>query len=100
MLVLKFISATSVWNFVMKSWMKNSLIQKLLQKPIRAVFGGTHLVEADTQRIETTIDTLQKMGLEILGLSHCSGDAADAAICAKPEIQGCHLGVGDSVFFD
>jgi hypothetical protein len=40
------------------------------------------------------------MGLQILGLSHCSGDAADAAICAKPEIRGCHLGVGDSVFFD
>lgn len=75
-------------------------VSKLMQQPIRAVFGGTHLVEADEQRIETTIQTMKGMGLEILGLSHCSGDAADHAICAKPDIQGCHLGVGDCVFFD
>ena len=75
-------------------------VSQLLQKPIRAVFGGTHLVEADAQRIDTTIQQLRDMGLEILGLSHCSGDVADCAICAKPEIQGCHLGSGDCVFFD
>lgn len=75
-------------------------VSKLLNKPIRAVFGGTHLVEADDQRIDLTIRKLQEMGLEILGLSHCSGDAADCAICANPDIQGCHLGTGDSIFFD
>lgn len=75
-------------------------VSHLMQQPIRAVFGGTHLVEADGQRIENTIQSLKAMGLEILGLSHCSGDAADQAICAKPEIQGCHLGVGDCIFFD
>lgn len=75
-------------------------VRDLLGKPIKAVFGGTHLVEADGQRIETTVERLRDMGLEILGLSHCSGDQADHAICAKPEIQGCHLGVGDSIFFD
>lgn len=75
-------------------------VSKLLNKPIRAVFGGTHLVEADDQRIDLTIRKLQEMGLEILGLSHCSGDAADCAICAKPDIQGCHLGTGDCIFFD
>lgn len=77
-----------------------SQVKALLGKPIRAVFGGTHLVEADENRIETTVKTLKEMGLEILGLSHCSGDAADCAICAKPDIQGCHLGTGDCIFFD
>lgn len=72
-------------------------IQNLLKKPIRAVFGGTHLVEADAQRIDITIDTLEKMGLEILGFSHCSGDAARNAMDAKPEIQSCHLCAGDSI---
>jgi len=75
-------------------------IRQALGKPIRAVFGGTHLVEADSQRIDLTIRTLQEMGLEIMGLSHCSGDAADCAICARSEIRGCHLGSGDCVFFD
>lgn len=75
-------------------------VSALLKKPIRAVFGGTHLVEADAQRIETTVSRLQEMGLEILGLSHCSGDAADCAICARADIQGCHLGTGDCIFFD
>jgi len=75
-------------------------VRQVLNRPIRAVFGGTHLVEADSQRIETTVQRLQDMGLEVLGLSHCSGDAADCVISSKPQIQGCHLGVGDCIFFD
>jgi len=75
-------------------------VRKTLGKPVKAVFGGTHLVEADQTRIETTVVRLQDLGLEILGMSHCSGDAADCAICARPDIQGCHLGVGDSIFFE
>lgn len=75
-------------------------VKALLNRPIRAVFGGTHLVEADAERIKTTVSELQEMGLEILGLSHCSGDAADCAICARTDIEGCHLGTGDRIFFD
>lgn len=75
-------------------------VSNLLKQPIKAVFGGTHLVEADEGRIHLTVERLREMGLEILGLSHCSGEAADCAICANPDIQGCHLGVGDCIFFD
>lgn len=70
------------------------------QKPIYGVFGGTHLVEADAPRIEATIDRLQSLGLEALGLSHCSGEAAECAIAARPGIRGCHMGVGDCIFFE
>jgi len=75
-------------------------IQNTLHKPIRAVFGGTHLVEADEMRIQTTIATLHHMGLEILGLSHCSGETAEAILAAQPKMQSCHLCSGDCVFFD
>jgi len=75
-------------------------VHQVLSRPIRAVFGGTHLVEADEGRIDTTIQYLADMGLEILGLSHCSGDGADCAIRRHPEIQGCHLAAGDCIFFD
>lgn len=75
-------------------------VSNLLKQPIKAVFGGTHLVEADESRIHLTVERLREMGLEILGLSHCSGEAADCAICANPDIQGCHLGVGDCIFFE
>lgn len=70
------------------------------QKPIYGVFGGTHLVEADAQRIDATIERLQSLGLTALGLSHCSGEAAERAIAGHPGVQGCHMGVGDSVFFE
>lgn len=75
-------------------------IQTLLGKPIRAVFGGTHLVEADEARIQTTIDALQQMGLDILGLSHCSGEAAWKTLAAIPEIRSCRLSSGDCIFLD
>lgn len=70
------------------------------QKPVYGVFGGTHLVEADAQRIDATIDRLQSLGLKALGLSHCSGEAAECAIAGRPNVRGCHMGVGDSIFFE
>lgn len=75
-------------------------VSKLLDQPIRAVYGGTHLVEADGERIGTTIRALRQMGLETLGLSHCSGDAAECALQAFPDVSGCHLCVGDTIFYD
>ena len=75
-------------------------VSNLLEKPIRSVFGGTHLVEADDSRIDITIRSLSDMGLELMGLSHCSGDRADCAICARAEIRGCHLASGDCIFLD
>ena len=75
-------------------------VSKLLGQPIRAVYGGTHLVEADGARIDATIRALQQMGLETLGLSHCSGDAAECALQAFPDVTGCHLCVGDTIFYD
>lgn len=73
-------------------------VHQTLGRPVSAVFGGTHLGEADSARIEATVAQLQAMGVEILGLSHCSGELAEHTVCQTPTVQGCHMGTGDCMF--
>lgn len=75
-------------------------IHTTLDKPVYAVFGGTHLVEADEARINATVTELQQMGVEILGLSHCSGESAEHAVCQIAAVRSCHLAAGDCIFLD
>lgn len=75
-------------------------VHRRLGKPVRAVFGGTHLAEADDRRVQLTVDALQRMGVTLWGLSHCSGERAACAIRQREGIQSCRLGPGDCVFFD
>lgn len=72
-------------------------VHNTLQKPVWGVFGGTHLAEAGGERIEATVAGLRGMGLELLGLSHCSGEAAECAVQAAGA-AGCHLAVGNCLF--
>lgn len=74
-------------------------VAAVLGKPIRAVLGGTHLAEADPARVQRTVEGLLQMGVTLLGLSHCSGETAEALIREREEITACHLGPGDCVFF-
>lgn len=74
-----------------------SHVHELLGRPVYAVFGGTHLVEADSLRTQWTLDVLQTMGLKLLGLSHCSGEAAACALQERPDVKSCRLGPGDWV---
>lgn len=49
-------------------------IQKLARKElVYAVIGGTHLVRASEERIMQTIADLDAMGIQHLGVSHCTG---------------------------
>lgn len=73
-------------------------VHRSLGKPISAVYGGTHLNEADDSRIDATIAELRAMGLETLGLSHCSGDRAEERLCCG-DAKGGHMAAGDCVFF-
>lgn len=70
-------------------------ISKKLNQPIHAVLGGTHLVEADDERIKITINEMKNKGIKILGLSHCSGQFAEELVNMDVEVKSCHLGVGD-----
>ncbi len=73
-------------------------VRQVLGRPIYAVFGGTHLKEANDERIALTIAQLQEMGLELLGLSHCSGSAAECVAQQTPAVKSCHMSVGKCVF--
>ena len=73
-------------------------ISSVLNQPVEAVYGGTHLMEADESRIEKTVDTLKAYGVKTLGLSHCSGDAACRMLTSRSDVVSCWLGAGDTVF--
>ena len=75
-------------------------VHRRLDRPVYAVFGGTHLVEADEARVRQTVEELRGMGLKVLGLSHCSGEKAESCIRELDGVRSCHMAVGDSVCFD
>ena len=49
-------------------------------KAVYAVIGGTHLVSASTQRMDLTIAELLSLGIQRLGVSHCTGLPASAIL--------------------
>ena len=75
-------------------------VHEVLQQPVYAVFGGTHLVEADEARIEATIKELQNLGMSVLGLCHCSGALAEDWMTCHSTLQACHMAVGDCIAFE
>ncbi|NMC20658.1 MAG: MBL fold metallo-hydrolase [Thermogutta sp.] len=63
-------------------------------RPIHAVLGGMHLVNASAERLQRTIDELRDMKIGCLGPAHCTGRAATAALWnAMPDqCIPCHVG--------
>lgn len=60
-------------------------IHTFFDQNIYAVFGGTHLVEADEKRIRVSLEEMKTLGIEVLCMSHCSGNKA---IDIAREFQG------------
>ena len=50
---------------------------------VYAVMGGTHLIRASQERIEKTIADLRDMGIQKLGVSHCTGFPASVQLAQK-----------------
>jgi 7,8-dihydropterin-6-yl-methyl-4-(beta-D-ribofuranosyl)aminobenzene 5'-phosphate synthase len=50
------------------------------ERPIWAVIGGMHLGDASPQRIERTIEELQRIGVQLLAPAHCTGMPATVAL--------------------
>lgn len=50
-------------------------IQKQAGIPVYGVIGGTHLIDADEERIRWTAQELKKMGVQKIAVSHCTGEA-------------------------
>ncbi|MDD5288166.1 MAG: MBL fold metallo-hydrolase [Dehalococcoidales bacterium] len=60
--------------------------QKLTGKElVYAAIGGTHLIRASDERIEQTITDLKEMGIQKLGVSHCTGFHASARLAQEFE---------------
>lgn len=72
-------------------------VNKRLGKPIAGVFGGTHLMEADDERIAKTLAEMKNLGVGILGFSHCSGKCVYDAMKEDGSIKSCHLATGDMI---
>ncbi|OQY35339.1 MAG: hypothetical protein B6241_02280 [Spirochaetaceae bacterium 4572_59] len=51
-------------------------VKSLLNKPVYAVLGGTHLVEANKETQAVSLNYLGKDELKIVGVSHCTGPQA------------------------
>jgi len=52
---------------------------------VYAVIGGTHLLRASDERIEQTIADLKEIGIQRLGVSHCTGFHASARLAQEFE---------------
>jgi 7,8-dihydropterin-6-yl-methyl-4-(beta-D-ribofuranosyl)aminobenzene 5'-phosphate synthase len=63
-------------------------------RPIQAVIGGMHLVDASQERIYQTLEELRRWDLKLLAPAHCTGMPATVAMWnALPEIIApCHVG--------
>ena len=60
--------------------------QKITGKElVYAAVGGTHLFRASDERIEQTIADLKDMGIQRLGVSHCTGFRASARLAQEFE---------------
>jgi len=58
--------------------MKNMLdsAKQFLNKPIYAVIGGTHLVEANEDSLDLSMAYLKKTAIQIISMNHCTGQTA------------------------
>jgi 7,8-dihydropterin-6-yl-methyl-4-(beta-D-ribofuranosyl)aminobenzene 5'-phosphate synthase len=58
-------------------------VKRVFQRPILAVLGGTHLVEADESQLRRVIDVLRDVyGSPRLHLNHCTGERAYVALAS------------------
>lgn len=72
-------------------------VQRIFKSKIYAVFGGTHLVEADESRIRSTLDEMKTLGVELICMSHCSGNQAIEMAKMSKGIISTPLTVGSTV---
>lgn len=72
-------------------------IQERTKLPIYAVIGGTHLIRANEERIRNTIQAFQDMGIQLVAVSHCTGDVAVEMIEEKMPQQFVYNNTGNII---
>lgn len=74
-------------------------VRERFGQPVYAVFGGSHLVEADEERLLKTMKILKDMGIALAGFNHCTGDTAQNRFAASDGSAAySHLKAGDCIF--
>lgn len=65
--------------------MKNMLdaVSNLIQRPIYAILGGTHLVESNDTSLGKSLNYLKNNDLKVIGVSHCTGQIAMDQLAAS-----------------
>lgn len=58
-------------------------VKMRVKEPVFAVLGGTHLVEADEERLEKTMQAFRECGVCKVAVSHCTGE--EGIKCARTE---------------
>jgi 7,8-dihydropterin-6-yl-methyl-4-(beta-D-ribofuranosyl)aminobenzene 5'-phosphate synthase len=69
-------------------------------RPIRAVLGGMHLLEASSERISQTLDALRELGVRQLGPAHCTGPAPTARLWSDFPDRCFACTVGSTLLFE
>lgn len=74
-------------------------VRERFGQPVYAVFGGSHLVEADEVRLAETMRRLKDMGIARAGFNHCTGEVAQNRLsqCGDGVVYS-HLKAGDCIF--
>ncbi len=75
-------------------------IRERRKKPVTAVLGGTHLAEADEERVRRTIEEMKRLGVKRIGMNHCSGTSAEERLRRDEEVEYTRLPVGACVFLE
>ena len=74
-------------------------VRERFGQPVYAVFGGSHLVEADEPRLAETMKMLEDMGIGMAGFNHCTGDVAQERLrTGESGTVYTHLKTGDCIF--
>ncbi|MFI4912554.1 MAG: MBL fold metallo-hydrolase [Sedimentisphaeraceae bacterium JB056] len=73
--------------------------EKKTGQKVRAVIGGLHLVNADSNRITATIEQIKKREIEILVPLHCTGDENIEILKKQFPYSFRKLGAGDTISF-
>lgn len=65
-------------------------------KKVKRIFGGIHLNSADLDRLRLTIKVFEDLGVEEVGLCHCSGNKISELLKKESSIITSHIiGAGD-----
>jgi 7,8-dihydropterin-6-yl-methyl-4-(beta-D-ribofuranosyl)aminobenzene 5'-phosphate synthase len=70
-------------------------VARTFPRPIAAVLGGTHLMEADDRQLQRVVQVLRDMyGAPRLYLNHCTGERAYVALASAfgERVQPCPVG--------